>query len=88
MSLEIERAKPGETDGFWERHDRDWRSELWNFRVVWLEQRHDVVARDGETLVLDGAIAVDLAQFDQESRRALSPMMRICTSIAAMRSAS
>jgi DNA-binding SARP family transcriptional activator len=32
----------------------------------------DVVARDGETLVLDGAIAVDLAQFDQESRRALA----------------
>jgi DNA-binding SARP family transcriptional activator len=32
----------------------------------------DVVARDGETLVLDEAIAVDLAQFNQESRHALA----------------
>ncbi|HZX67903.1 MAG TPA: GNAT family N-acetyltransferase [Candidatus Elarobacter sp.] len=47
MSLEIETAKPGETDAFWRAHDRDWRSELWNFRVVWHEQHHDVIARDG-----------------------------------------
>jgi GNAT superfamily N-acetyltransferase len=59
MSLEIERAKPGETDDFWARHDRDWRSELWNFRVVWLEQRHDVVARDGGAIV--GALQLRVA---------------------------
>jgi GNAT superfamily N-acetyltransferase len=47
MPLEIETAKPGETDAFWKLHDRDWRTELWNFRVVWHEQTHDVVARDG-----------------------------------------
>jgi DNA-binding SARP family transcriptional activator/tetratricopeptide (TPR) repeat protein len=32
----------------------------------------DVIVRDGETLVLEEAIAVDLAQFGQESRRALA----------------
>ncbi|MDB5093719.1 MAG: hypothetical protein JWO85_1820 [Candidatus Eremiobacteraeota bacterium] len=47
MSLEIESAKPGETDAFWKLHDRDWRTELWNFRVIWHEQTHDVIARDG-----------------------------------------
>ena len=47
MSLEIEIAKPGATDAFWKQHDRDWRTELWNFRVVWHEQQHDVVVRDG-----------------------------------------
>jgi GNAT superfamily N-acetyltransferase len=51
MSLEIESAKPGETDAFWKAHDRDWRTELWNFRVIWHEQMHDVIARD------DGEIA-------------------------------
>jgi GNAT superfamily N-acetyltransferase len=51
MSLEIESAKPGETDAFWKAHDRDWRTELWNFRVIWHEQTHDVIARD------DGEIA-------------------------------
>jgi GNAT superfamily N-acetyltransferase len=51
MSLEIESAKPGQTDAFWKAHDRDWRTELWNFRVVWHEQSHDVVARE------DGAVA-------------------------------
>jgi ribosomal protein S18 acetylase RimI-like enzyme len=51
MPLEIETAKPGAADAFWKTHDRDWRSELWNFRVVWHEQVHDVLARD------DGAIA-------------------------------
>jgi GNAT superfamily N-acetyltransferase len=51
MSLEIETAKPGETDAFWKMHDRDWRTELWNFRVVWHEQQHDVIAREDGELV-------------------------------------
>ena len=45
--LEIESAKPGATDAFWKTHDRDRRSELWSFRVVWHEQTHDLIARDG-----------------------------------------
>jgi GNAT superfamily N-acetyltransferase len=44
--LEIENAKPGETDAFWKAHDRDARSELWSFRVIWHEQTHDLLARD------------------------------------------
>jgi len=59
MSLEIETAKPGATDDFWRAHDRDWRSELWDFRVIWHEQTHDVVARDGETVV--GALRLHIA---------------------------
>jgi GNAT superfamily N-acetyltransferase len=47
MTFEIESAKPGATDGFWKAHDRDARSELWNFRVIWHEQTHDLLARDG-----------------------------------------
>jgi len=48
--LEIESSKPGELDAFWQTHDRDWRSALWEFRVVWHEQGHDITAR------IDGAI--------------------------------
>ena len=59
MPLEIETAKPGETDAFWKAHDRDWRSELWNFRVVWHEQVHDLVARDGEQIA--GALRLRIA---------------------------
>jgi GNAT superfamily N-acetyltransferase len=39
---EIEVAQPGALDAFWERADRTWRSELWEFRVVWHEQVHDL----------------------------------------------
>ncbi len=48
--LETAIAKPGETDAFWNAHDRDWRTELWNFRVIWHEQMHDVVVRDGDAM--------------------------------------
>ncbi|HEY4442125.1 MAG TPA: GNAT family N-acetyltransferase [Candidatus Elarobacter sp.] len=59
MSLELEIAKPGDADGFWRARDRDWRSELWEFRVVWHEQTHDVVAReDGE---IAGALRLHIA---------------------------
>lgn len=57
--LEIETAKPGETDAFWTRYDRDWRTELWNFRVVWHEQRHDVLARDDDEIA--GALRLRIA---------------------------
>jgi GNAT superfamily N-acetyltransferase len=59
MSLEIETARPGEADAFWRTHDRDWRSELWNFRVVWHEQTHDVVAREDGRII--GALRLRIA---------------------------
>jgi GNAT superfamily N-acetyltransferase len=49
-SLEIEIAKPGAADAFWRTNDRAWRSELWAFKVVWVEQTSDIVA------TVDGAI--------------------------------
>jgi GNAT superfamily N-acetyltransferase len=63
---EIEIAKPGEVDAFWPGVDRAWRSELWNFRVVWHEQQHDFIARDGATIVaaLHVRIAASLAQIE------------------------
>jgi GNAT superfamily N-acetyltransferase len=59
-------AKPGAADGFWSANDRDWRSELWNFRVVWHEQSHDIVARDGDRIVaaLRARIAASLAHVE------------------------
>jgi GNAT superfamily N-acetyltransferase len=59
MSLEIETAQPGALDAFWSAHDRDWRSELWAFRVVWHEQVHDLAAHDGGTLA--GALRLRIA---------------------------
>jgi GNAT superfamily N-acetyltransferase len=59
MSLEIQSAPPGAADAFWQRYDRDWRSELWAFRVVWHEQTHDVVARDGDEI--GGALRLRIA---------------------------
>jgi GNAT superfamily N-acetyltransferase len=54
MLLEIEVAKPGAVDAFWHAADRAWRSELWAFKVVWVEQSADIVA------TVDGAIIAAL----------------------------
>ena len=66
VPLELESAKPGEADPFWRANDRDWRSELWNFRVVWHEQLHDVVIKaDGRIVAaLRMRIAASLAHID------------------------
>ena len=61
MALEIESAKPGATDGFWKAHDRDARSELWSFRVIWHEQTHDLLARDDDTGEVAGALRLRIA---------------------------
>lgn len=62
-ALTTEIAKPGELDAYWSRVDRDWRSELWDFRVVWHEQQHDIVVREGPAIVaaLHVRIAASLA---------------------------
>jgi GNAT superfamily N-acetyltransferase len=64
--LEVESAKPGAADAFWRAKDRDWRSDLWNFRVVWHEQSHDIVIRDGSEIVagLRLRIAASLAHIE------------------------
>ncbi len=62
----IEIAKPGGADVFWQTNDREWRSELWNFRVVWHEQAHDIAATaDGAVVgALHVRIAASLAHVD------------------------
>jgi GNAT superfamily N-acetyltransferase len=55
----LEIAKPGELDAFWHANDREWRSELWNFRVVWHEQTHDIAIKDGPEVA--GALHVRIA---------------------------
>lgn len=59
MPLEIETAKPGAADPFWKAHERDWRSELWEFRVVWHEQTHDILVRDDA--VIAGGLRLRIA---------------------------
>jgi GNAT superfamily N-acetyltransferase len=74
-SIEIAAARPGEADAFWRASERAWRSEMWAFKVVWHEQGHEVVARDGEQVVgaLRGRIAASLAHVEalyvESSRR-------------------
>jgi GNAT superfamily N-acetyltransferase len=65
-AYEIETAKPGAAGAFWRANDRDWRSELWNFRVVWHEQSHDVVATSADAIVaaLHVRIAASLAHVE------------------------
>jgi GNAT superfamily N-acetyltransferase len=65
-SLEIEIAKPGETDGFWRAHERAAQSELWAFKVIWHEQTHDIVASAGGVTVgaLRTRIAASLAHVE------------------------
>jgi len=66
MLLEIELAKPGAADAFWQTVDRAWRSELWAFKVVWVEQTADIVATVEGTIVaaLRVRIAASLAHVD------------------------
>jgi GNAT superfamily N-acetyltransferase len=65
-SFDVEIGRPGEADPFWQTHDRDSRSELWGFRVIWHEQSHEVVARaDGEVIgALRARIAASLAHVE------------------------
>ncbi|MFN2461523.1 MAG: N-acetyltransferase family protein [Candidatus Velthaea sp.] len=65
-SIEIETAKPNELNEFWRSVDREWRSELWNFRVVWHEQTHDIAVRQGAAIAgaLRLRIAASLAHVD------------------------
>jgi GNAT superfamily N-acetyltransferase len=49
--VEIEVAKPGEVEEFWRATQRESLSTLYAFRVVWHEQVHEIVARDGGEIV-------------------------------------
>ncbi len=49
--VEIEVVQPDRTRAFRERHERDALSELWGFRVIWHEQRHELAATAGSEVV-------------------------------------
>lgn len=49
--VEIELAKPGETEAFWRATQREALSSLYDFLVIWHEQAHEVVARDEGSIV-------------------------------------
>lgn len=65
-SSEIAVARPGDADGFWHEHERAYRSELWGFKVIWHEQRHELVAREGDEIVgaLRARVAASLAHVE------------------------
>lgn len=65
-AVEIEDVRPERTAAFRAAHEREALSTLWNFRVVWHEQHHEIAAtRDGEILgVLRLRIAASLAHVD------------------------
>jgi GNAT superfamily N-acetyltransferase len=64
--LEITVAKPGDAAPFWKTNDRAWRSEAWDFKVVWHEQSHDLtaMAKDVMAGALNLRIAASLAHVE------------------------
>lgn len=64
--IEIEVVQPERTDEFRRRTDREARSTLWNFRVVWHEQEHELAATLGDEVVgvLGLRIAASLAHIE------------------------
>ncbi|MDQ6931181.1 MAG: GNAT family N-acetyltransferase [Candidatus Eremiobacteraeota bacterium] len=59
MAVEIRRVADESVSGFFKQAQREARTTLWGFAVVWHEQSHDVAAVDGDTLV--GATRVRIA---------------------------
>lgn len=49
--VEIELAKPGETEEFWRATQREALSTLYDFLVIWHEQSHEIIARDEGRIV-------------------------------------
>lgn len=57
--VEVELAKPGEVEEFWRATGRESLSTMYDFRVVWHEQVHEIVARDEGQIV--GALRLRIA---------------------------
>ncbi len=64
--IEIGSVQPERTAAFRHEHEREALSTLWKFRVIWHEQRHELAALDGETVVaaLGLRIAASLAHLE------------------------
>lgn len=59
MPVEIRRVADASVSQFFKRAEREARTTLWGFAVVWHEQSHDVAAMDGEAIA--GATRVRIA---------------------------
>lgn len=59
MPVEIERVSGELVDNFFLETQREARTTLWNFSVVWHEQSHDVAAMEAESVL--GAARVRIA---------------------------
>lgn len=59
MSLEIARVPLGAADEFYRTHEREALRSFYGFAVVWHEQRHTSLARDGDATV--GAATIRIA---------------------------
>jgi ribosomal protein S18 acetylase RimI-like enzyme len=57
--IEIGSVQPERTTAFRREHEREALSTLWKFRVIWHEQRHELAALDGDTVV--GALGLRIA---------------------------
>jgi ribosomal protein S18 acetylase RimI-like enzyme len=49
--IEIESVRPERTRAFWSEHEREALSSLYEFRVVWHEQTHELAATSSEEIV-------------------------------------
>ncbi len=65
-AVEIEDVRPERTATFRREHEREALSTEWNFRIIWHEQRHELAATLGGTIigVLGLRIAASLAHVD------------------------
>ena len=59
LPVEILRVEPGAVEDFVRGNEREALKTLYNFSVVWHEQRHDFAAMDGEAVV--GAVQIRIA---------------------------
>lgn len=57
--IEIEDVSPERTRDFRRAHEREALSTLWNFRVIWHEQRHEIAATAAGEIV--GVLALRIA---------------------------
>ena len=67
MPVEISRVEPEAVEEFARRNEREALRALYNFNVVWHEQRHDFAAKDGNELagVATIRIAASLAHVER-----------------------
>lgn len=67
MPVEVSRVQPEDVEEFVRRNEREALKTLYNFNVIWHEQRHDFAATDGAEIA--GAatirIAASLAHVDR-----------------------